>query len=92
MARRASSDVEFLGMAGLDSEGPMSDFVAKYGLDFPQAIDTDGTLWPTFGVPAQPAWAFIDGQTGEVKTFLGPLPAAQVEEQLALLEANNTSG
>lgn len=76
-------------MAGLDDEGPMRDFVAKYGLDFPQAIDGDGTLWASFGVPYQPAWAFIDGETGATETILGAMSEAQVQEQLDRLRANN---
>lgn len=89
LAKRNSRDIKFLGIAGRDSEGPMQYFVDRYALGFPQVNDTDGAPWASFGVPAQPAWAFVDGQTGQATTFLGPLPADQVEAQLEILRANN---
>lgn len=68
----------------------MQDFVDKYSLGFPQVNDADGALWARFGVPAQPAWAFVDGETGESRTFLGAMPADQVDAQLEILRSNNT--
>jgi len=84
-----NGDIRFLGIPGRDSEEPMREFVSRYGLTFPQAIDTDGSLWARFGVPAQPAWTFIDGQTGEATTMLGPVPASDIEARLDALRAND---
>lgn len=38
----------------------MQGFVDEYGLDFPQAVTEDGSLWANFGVAYQPAWVFVD--------------------------------
>lgn len=38
----------------------MQAFIDDYGLDFPQAVTEDGSLWSHFGVAYQPAWVFID--------------------------------
>ncbi len=52
----------------------MDDFVARHGLeDVTHIADTDGEVWGRFGIAGQPAWVFIDGETGERETILGGL-------------------
>lgn len=70
-------------MAGLAHPDAMRGFVDNFGLDFPQAISVDGRLWARFGVPAQPAWVFID-DGGQVDTYLDELPR---EELVQILDA-----
>ena len=35
--------------------------------------DVDGSVWARNGIGGQPAWVFIDGETGEAKTVFGEL-------------------
>ncbi len=60
-------------MAGLDSTGPMQEFVDEFGLDhFGHAVSEDGSLWQRFGVPYQPAWVFVDAD-GNAERHVGAL-------------------
>ena len=52
----------------------MLEFVDRYGLDvIDHAADVDGVVWNANGVGGQPAWVFIDGQTGKATTKFGAL-------------------
>lgn len=63
-----------MGVAGRDSVDAMADFVQRNGVDtFDHLADVDGKVWDVNGVPAQPAWVFIDGETGESFTQFGEL-------------------
>jgi len=51
----------------------MDDFRDRHGLgSMTTVVDDDGTLWPHFGVRAQPAWLFVTPD-GEVERVLGEL-------------------
>ncbi|MGH8930472.1 MAG: TlpA family protein disulfide reductase [Egibacteraceae bacterium] len=76
VARQHSGEVAFVGIPSKDVVPAMEAFVSRHGLeDMPQAIDLEGVVWRHFGLPDQPAWAFIDGQTGEVELVLGEMGA-----------------
>lgn len=71
---RANPDATFIGVAALDQEPAMQEFVDKYGLGFFTNIaDVDGAVWQRFGVTAQPAFAFVgaDGSVDVVRGTLG---------------------
>ncbi len=82
-AARQHPDIEFLGVAGRDETGPMREFVNQYGIEFPNLVDDDGSLWRRFGVPGQPAWVFVSA-SGEVRRVLG----APSERELELILEN----
>lgn len=64
----------------------MEEFVTRHDLDgVPHIADPDGTIWEQFGVVAQPAWVFVDGETGDTDQVLGVLPASDLEARLAAL-------
>ena len=63
-----------MGVAGRDEVGPMEEFVARHDLGHvDQIADVDGAVWARNDVVGQPAWVFIDGETGEVRTVFGGL-------------------
>jgi peroxiredoxin len=64
--------VQFLGVAWRDSRDAMQAFVDRYGLEFPQLVDEDESIFARFDVPYQPAWAFISAD-GEVDMVFGPM-------------------
>jgi peroxiredoxin len=62
---RFGERVQFVGVAGLGRVAAMREFVADTGLGaFPHLVDDDGSLWASFGVPEQPAFAFVAADGG----------------------------
>lgn len=52
----------------------MEEFVARHDLGHvDQIADVDGAVWTRNDVVGQPAWVFIDGETGEVRRVFGGL-------------------
>ncbi len=72
--------VTFLGIAGLGPISDMQAFVAETGTSgFEHVADLDGQLWQRFGVVAQPAFVFIDGD-GAAELYAGGLDAEQLRD------------
>ena len=70
----------------------MDEFRTRHGLEsMTTVVDDDGTLWPHFGVRAQPAWLFVTPD-GEVERVLGELSPEQLADRLDALAATGTSG
>ena len=59
--------MQFIGVAALDTEESMQNFVANTGIDgvFPNINDGDGDVWAAYGITSQPAFVFLsaDGTT-----------------------------
>ncbi|HSK25223.1 MAG TPA: hypothetical protein VK906_18695 [Egicoccus sp.] len=63
----------------------MDEFRTRHGLgSMTTVVDDDGTLWPHFGVRAQPAWLFVTPD-GDVDRVLGELSREQLRERLDAL-------
>jgi hypothetical protein len=75
--------VEIIGVASRDQRPAMEDFVARHDLeDMVNIADVDGEVWQQYGVVAQPAWVFVDGDAGTAERVLGALPRADLEARL----------
>lgn len=77
-----------VGVAGRDTVDAMAEFVDRHGLDLIDHVaDVDGQVWGANGIGGQPAWVFIDGETGEATTRFGALGTdgldAAIDELLA---------
>lgn len=73
--------MNFVGVAGRDSESAMLDFVEARGVGaFPQVNDVDGTIWRRFGVTYQPTFVFI-AANGSTETFRS-LSQSEIQEQI----------
>ena len=78
--------MQIIGVAGRDEMAAMEAFVAEHGLEqVPQAADTDGEIWQALGIPAQPAWMFVDGETGQVERVLGALSTSDLQARIDAL-------
>lgn len=55
----ANPKVTFVGISSRGSVGEMENFISKYGLNFTNLNDADGSLWARFGVAWQPAYLFV---------------------------------
>ena len=52
----------------------MNDFVARHQLaHIDHLADVDQQVWALNDVVGQPAWVFVDGETGETKKVYGAL-------------------
>lgn len=59
----------------------MKAFVDRHDLSFTNVDDRDGVVFERFGVPGQPAWAFV-AQDGTVTTHIGALDDADLAAAL----------
>ncbi|WP_146607443.1 redoxin domain-containing protein [Spongiactinospora gelatinilytica] len=69
------TDVAFVGVAGLDGEAAMREFVRRTGTGgFPHLSDEKGAVWTRLGVSQQSTFVFMkaDGSTERVSGPLGP--------------------
>jgi thiol-disulfide isomerase/thioredoxin len=72
-AAQLPEGVTMYGVPGKSDQAGMEQFVNAYGLgDVEHIVDGDGSLWSTFGVPYQPAFALIN-DTGEITVIQGSL-------------------
>jgi len=80
--------VEVIGVAGRGEIPEMEGFVSDTGTGgLTHVVDDDGSIWSSYEVFAQPAYAFID-DSGSVEVFVGALGEdALVERMSALAEA-----
>lgn len=73
-------------MASRDDVTAMEEFVARHDFDDVAHIaDTEGQVWAQFGVVAQPAWVFVDGETGATERVLGELPVDDLRMRIEAL-------
>lgn len=81
-----------MGVAWNGSEQSFGAFVDRHGLSFTNLDDSSGDLFGRFGVPGQPAWAFVAGD-GSVTTRLGALDDATLDSLLesVLAEAGDAA-
>lgn len=88
MARDYDGDVEIIGVPSRDDEEAMTEFVERHDLGHVRhAVDQDQQVWGAFGVPGQPAWVFVDGETGEATRRFGALSPEELVAVLDELEA-----
>lgn len=73
---RYGADVHFIGVAGLGDNGEMREFVSDTDTaGFRHLDDSNGEIWTSYGVYAQPAFAFITADGRLVQTVSGALSA-----------------
>jgi thiol-disulfide isomerase/thioredoxin len=83
LAAKHGDDVTFVGVAAQDEVSAMREFAGRYGIDaFTNLNDADGAVWARFGVPAQPAFAFISAG-GEVERVNGTVTEQEFDRWLA---------
>jgi thiol-disulfide isomerase/thioredoxin len=87
-AEAFDGQVQVVGVAGRGELEEMQGFVADTGTGgLDHVVDHDGSIWSSFGVSAQPAFAFVDDD-GTVEVFVGSLGETGLTERMqALAEA-----
>ena len=77
----ANPGVTFVGIATRADNSALQNFVSKYGLNFTNINDADGSIWAMFNVPWQPAYVFLrpDGSS----TFVNNPTSAMSQQELS---------
>ena len=79
---RYGDRVQFVGVPGLDQVPEMRAFAERMRLSgFPHVVDRDGSLWTRFGVPGQPAFAWVH-KDGRIEVTTAAVPKDIVAEKL----------
>jgi thiol-disulfide isomerase/thioredoxin len=83
----ANPKVTFVGIAGRSDVGEMQNFVSKYGLNFTNLNDSDGSLWARYNVPWQPAYVFYkaDGSSTFINNPVAAMPQQELADRVAAL-------
>ena len=83
----ANPKVTFVGVAARSDVGQMQSFVSKYGLNFTNLNDADGSIWARYNVPWQPAWVFYraDGSSTFVNNPIGSMSQQEIADRVAAL-------
>lgn len=76
----ANPAVSFVGVATRADNAALQNFVTRYGLNFTNLNDADGSIWARFNVPWQPAYVFLrpDGSS----TFVNNPTSAMSQQEL----------
>jgi thiol-disulfide isomerase/thioredoxin len=77
----ANPGVIFVGIAAHSDVGEMQNFVSKYGLNFTNLNDADGSIWARYHVPWQPAWVFYNSDG--TSSFVNNPTAAMSQQELS---------
>jgi thiol-disulfide isomerase/thioredoxin len=77
----ANPGVTFVGIAAHSDVGAMQNFVSKYGLNFTNLNDADGSIWARYNVPWQPAWVFYNSDG--TSAFVNNPTAAMSQQELS---------
>jgi thiol-disulfide isomerase/thioredoxin len=83
----ANPKVTFVGVAARSDVGQMQSFVSKYGLNFTNLNDADGSIWARYNVPWQPAWVFYraDGSSTFVNNPTASMSQQEIADRVAAL-------
>src|SRR6516165_12396274 len=81
----ANPGVTFVGVAAHSDVGEMQNFVSKYGLNFTNLNDADGSIWARYNVPWQPAGVFYraDGSSSFVNNPTSAMPQQELAGRVA---------
>lgn len=71
-----------MGIAWQGTKAEVDSFIRRHGLTFSNVLDSDGSIFASFGVASQPAWVFQDAE-GKREVVAGALAPADVAERLS---------
>lgn len=83
----ANPAVTFVGISTRADVQSMQNFVARYGLNFTNINDVDGSIWAMFAVPWQPAYVFLrpDGTSTFVNNPVSAMSQQELSDRVAAL-------
>ena len=83
----ANPAVTFVGVATRADNSALQAFVSKYGLNFTNLNDADGSIWAKFNVPWQPAYVFLkpDGSSSFVNNPTSAMSQQELTDRVRAL-------
>ena len=83
----ANPGVTFVGIATRADNSALQGFVSKYGLNFTNINDADGSIWAKFNVPWQPAYVFLrpDGSSSFVNNPTSAMSQQELSDRVRAL-------
>jgi len=84
-AQYQGRNVAFVGIAFNDDEAPMRDFVAKYGVPYPVALDPEGKISIDLGITGVPETYIVTPDGQMTQKWVGPITAKHLTTLLAPL-------
>ena len=83
----ANPAVTFVGVATRADAAALQGFVSKYGLNFTNINDADGSIWAKFNVPWQPAYVFLrpDGSSSFVNNPTSAMSQQELSNRVTAL-------
>ncbi len=83
----ANPAVTFVGIATRADNNALQAFVSKYGLNFTNINDADGSIWAKFNVPWQPAYVFLrpDGSSSFVNNPTSAMSQQELTDRVRAL-------
>ena len=83
----ANPGVTFVGIATRADNAALEGFVARYGLNFTNINDADGSIWAKFNVPWQPAYVFLrpDGSSSFVNNPTSAMSQQELSDRVRAL-------
>ena len=85
----ANPAVTFVGISTRSTVADMQGCVSKYGLNFTNINDTDGSIWAKFNVPWQPAYVFLrpDGSSSMVNNPTSAMSQQELASRVSALSS-----
>ena len=84
-AAAAHPEVQFIGIAVSDDEAPAREYAAEVQVGYPLGFDATGVIEAHFPSPGLPATFLISGSGEIVRTYVGQMSPALIEELVAEL-------
>ena len=84
-ARQHGQEVQFLGVDILDDRGDATLFIRQYEWNYPSIFNPSGDIRDHLGFIGQPETLFYGTDGNVVSTWIGPLPADELERRIAAL-------
>jgi len=86
LAARHGDDLAMVGVLVSDTPDGARGFLARYGeVSWPSMLNSDGQISIDYGVTGPPETFFVDAEGIVVARHVGPLTAAVVARELAVL-------
>ena len=83
----AGADVEFVGVNIWDLPDNATEYVAQFGISYPNGVDEDGKIAIDYGVQGIPEKFFVDRNGLIRQKFVGPIRKSVLKETLDSLLA-----
>jgi hypothetical protein len=87
-SKKWADKITVVGVAWNGDEASMQAFINRHGITFGNMNDQTGKIFARFGVPAQPAWAFVS-PSGKATAYLGAMEETALSAALTNTIAGN---